>query len=253
MISNKINILGVNIDAVNINEIIKRIDGKIRYNNKGYITFTGVHGIMEAQRSASVKSAHQKAWMVVPDGMPLVYIGKLNGYKQIDRCFGPDVMTALLRYSTSKEYTHFLYGGNDGIAEKLKLNLVKRYPGLNIIGTYTPPFRELNSKERKELIETTKILKPDFFWVGLSTPKQELFMQEYLPLLNTKMMLGVGAAFDYHTGKLKQAPIFMKFLALEWLFRLFMEPKRLLKRYLFNNPLFLANLVFQVTRIRRFN
>ena len=121
-------------------------------------------------------------------------------------------MSALLRQSISKKYTHFLYGGNDGIAETLKQKLEKKYPGLNILGTYTPPFRELNSKESKEIIEITQNLRPDFFWVGLSTPKQEVFMQEYLPLLSTKIMLGVGAAFDYHTGKLKQAPNLMTIL-----------------------------------------
>ena len=250
--SGKVNILGVNINTVNIQDVIERVDEKIKKKEKGYITITGVHGIMESQRSNNVKSAHKNAWMIVPDGMPLVYIGRFHGCKNICRCFGPELMSALLMHSISKKYTHFLYGGKDGVAEELKKKLEIRYPGLRIVGTYTPPFRALNAQEKYELIEMAKELRPDFFWIGLSTPKQEVFMQEYLPLLFTKIMLGVGAAFDYHTDRIKPAPRLLKALALEWFFRLLMEPKRLWKRYLINNPLFIANLVFQITGLRKF-
>jgi N-acetylglucosaminyldiphosphoundecaprenol N-acetyl-beta-D-mannosaminyltransferase len=250
--SEKINILGININAVNIQDVIDRVDEKIKKNEKGYITITGVHGIMESQRSNNVKSAYKNAWMVVPDGMPLVYIGRMQGSKKIRRCFGPELMSQILMHSVSKRYTHFLYGGKEGVVKELKQKLEEKYPGLRIVGTYTPPFRELDLRESKELIEMTKELKPDIFWIGLSTPKQEVFMQKYLQLIYTKIMLGVGAAFDYHTDQLKPAPRLLKALALEWFFRLLMEPKRLWKRYLINNPLFIANLVFQITGLRKF-
>jgi len=244
--------LGVDVDAVNIENVVIEADNQINTSKKGYITVTGVHGIMESQRSEYVKSAHKNAWVVVPDGMPLVYIGRIRGHKNMRRCFGPDLMYALLEHSVKNRYTHFFYGGKDGVAQLLKQKLEQKIPGLQVIGTYTPPFRPLNDQEKNELIETVSQLKPHFIWVGMSTPKQELFMIEYLPLLDTNIMVGVGAAFDYHTDQLKRAPKWMQTLALEWLFRLIMEPKRLWRRYLVNNPLFLVKLIFQVTGLRKY-
>jgi N-acetylglucosaminyldiphosphoundecaprenol N-acetyl-beta-D-mannosaminyltransferase len=252
MCGGKIDVLGVNVHAVNIEQVLGMADDKIHAGNKGYITVTGVHGIMECQRSEQVKSAHRNAWLVVPDGMPLVYIGRSHGHKNMRRCFGPDLMSALLAHSVEREYTHFFYGGNDGVAEKLEEKLEQRYPGLQVVGTYTPPFRPLNEQEKSELIEAVDNLKPHFFWVGLSTPKQELFMQEYLPLLDTRIMVGVGAAFDYHTDRLTPAPKWMQGMALEWFYRMLMEPRRLWKRYFINNPLFLLNLFFQITNLRKY-
>ena len=244
----RVNVLGINIDATNIEEVIKRVDNKIIDNSKGYVTVTGVHGIMESQRSQKVKEAHNKAWQSVPDGMPLVYIGKMFGHKKMWRCYGPAMMHDLLKHSISKGYTHFLYGGKEGVAKKLKENLEEKFPGIKIVGTYTPPFRALNQEEKIYLVNRIDQLSPNFIWVGLSTPKQELFMSEYIDLLNTNLMFGVGAAFDFHTGTITSAPKWMQVLALEWLYRLIQEPKRLWKRYLINNPLFLFNIILQLLK-----
>jgi len=249
----KINVLGVPVDATNIDDVMAAVDAKIAAGEKGYITVTGVHGIMESVRSPHVLEAHRKAWLVVPDGMPLVHIGRLlHGHRTMRRCFGPDLMERLLAHSVPKGYTHFLFGGNKGVAQSLKAKLEERFPGLRIVGAYTPPFRPLNAEERAELARAVDRLKPNFFWVGLSTPKQELFMHQFLPLLSTNIMLGVGAAFDYHNGHLKRAPRWMQLLALEWLYRLMSEPRRLWKRYLINNPLFLFNFFLQVCGIKKY-
>jgi N-acetylglucosaminyldiphosphoundecaprenol N-acetyl-beta-D-mannosaminyltransferase len=241
------------VDATNIDEVIAAVDDKIVAGGKGYITVTGVHGIMESVRSPRVLEAHRKAWRVVPDGMPLVHIGRLiHRQRSMRRCFGPELMEKLLAHSVSKSYTHFLFGGNEGVAQSLKAKLEERFPGLRVVGTYTPPFRPLNAQERTELVRRVDQLKPDFFWVGLSTPKQEIFMHEYLPLLSTHIMLGVGAAFDYLNGHLTRAPRWMQLLALEWLYRLLLEPRRLWKRYLVNNPLFLFHFSLQLCGLKKY-
>ena len=247
----KINILGVHVDAVNIESVVNEAEKMIKAGGKGYITVTGVHGIMESQRSDTVRSAHRNAWLVVPDGMPLVYIGRFHGQRNMRRCFGPDLMSSLMAHSVNNNYTHFFYGGREGVGQDLTSRLQEKYPGLRVLGTLTPPFRPLTHHEEGELIEVVRKLKPHFFWVGISTPKQELFMQEYLSLLDTNIMIGVGAAFDYHTNRLTPAPKWMQVLALEWLFRLMMEPMRLWKRYFFNNPFFLIRILFQITGLRK--
>ena len=155
----------------------------------------------------------------------------------MDRVYGPDLMLNLCEYSRAEGFTHFFYGGNPGVADDLRRTLETRFPGLRVVGTYCPPFRPLNDAERGALQALVAELRPDFFWVGLSTPKQERFMAEYLPQLpGAKVFLGVGAAFDLLTGRLRQAPRWMQRNGLEWFYRLTQEPKRLARRYLVNNP-----------------
>lgn len=247
-----LNILGVRVHSVNIPLVLSKIYELINKSQKGYITVTGVHGIMECQRSLKVKAAHNHSFLTVPDGMPLVYIGKFFGYSKIARCYGPDLMMAVMEASVAKRYTHFFYGGKDGIAQKLKHMMKSKFPGIKIVGTYTPPYRPLSEEEKKELVEKVHQLGPNIIWVGLSTPKQEIFMQEYLPLLDTNLMIGVGAAFDFHTGQIKTAPTWLQKMALEWLYRLIQEPSRLWKRYMLNNPLFLWKFALQVLKIKKY-
>jgi len=250
--ASNVDILGVDVAPVSIPKVIDLLDVLMGKGLSGYVTVTGVHGLMKSQKSTEVKIAHEASWLTVPDGMPLVYIGRLLGYRMMRRCYGPDLMAAVAGHSVEKGYTHFFYGGNVGVAELLKKKMKEKFPGIKIVGTYTPPFRPLNSRERSELINTVEMLRPDFFWVGLSTPKQELFMREYSGQLKTKVMFGVGAAFDFHTGNIKSANPWIQKFALEWLFRLLQEPKRLYKRYLVNNPLFIINLLLQLLKLKKF-
>lgn len=236
---NYVNVLGVPIDPLSIPSAIDYCEKIMSEGRKGYITLTGVHGVIESQLSTQVREAHQSSLLSLPDGMPLVWIGRLKGFINIKRCYGPDVFYAMLKDSKTKYYSHFFYGGAPKVANELKQILGSKFPWLKIVGTYSPPFRNLNLTEEKEFINLIKKLKPDIIWVGLSTPKQELFMKEFLPKLNTKLMFGIGAAFDFYTGRVKQAPKFIQKSGFEWLFRLLSEPKRLWKRYSKIIPIFI--------------
>ena len=246
------NVLGVGVHAVNLDRAAGIIEAAVAANRNGYVCVTGIHGVMEAQRDASFRRVLDEAMLVVPDGVPTVWLGRLQGHDEMDRVFGPDLMMEICRRSVSSGHTHFLYGGHPGVAEDLKQNLENRLPGIRIIETFTPPFRPLTAIERANLQGRLLELAPDFFWVGLSTPKQEYFMAENLGFLNCKIMLGVGAAFDIHTGRVKDAPDWIKRSGLQWLHRLCQEPSRLWKRYLRNNTGFLVQIMLQLTGLRRY-
>lgn len=228
------------------------IEGAIAQGRRGYVCATGVHGVMEARHDPSLRSLFANALLVVPDGMPTVWMGRAQGLPGMERVFGPDLMLTVARRSELKGWSHFLYGGEDGVAEKLRDVLCSRFPSMNIVGTYTPPFRRLTREEELVLIRVLDRVRPDIVWVGLSTPKQERFMAEYLPLLNTTLMIGVGAAFDFHTGRIADSPLWVKRCGLQWLHRLIQEPSRLWRRYLFNNPRFLIEAGLQLAGVRRY-
>jgi N-acetylglucosaminyldiphosphoundecaprenol N-acetyl-beta-D-mannosaminyltransferase len=232
---------------------VRTIASVVTSGGKGYVCATGVHGVMEARRNAEVRRALADAILVVPDGMPTVWMGRLQGLRQMRRVFGPDLMLEVFRASALEGCRHFLYGGAEGVASDLQTALERRFPKCHIVGTYTPPFRPLNQQEESDLRALVSRLHPDIIWVGLSTPKQELFMAHYLPSLETRVTIGVGAAFDYHTGRLKDSPQWLKPLGLQWLHRLAQEPRRLWKRYLVNNPAFVSQAILQLTGIRHFD
>ena len=250
---NRANVLGIGIDAVDMVATVQTIASAVTAGTKGYVCATGVHGVMEATRNAEMRRALAHAMLVVPDGMPTVWMGRLQGLHQMRRVFGPDLMLEVFRANDLQGCKHFLYGGAEGVASDLRDALQRRFPKCHIVGTYTPPFRPLDQQEETELRTTLSRVRPDILWVGLSTPKQELFMAKYLPRLETTLMIGVGAAFDYHTGRLKDSPQWLKPLGLQWLHRLAQEPRRLWKRYLLNNPAFISQAVLQLTGIRHFD
>jgi N-acetylglucosaminyldiphosphoundecaprenol N-acetyl-beta-D-mannosaminyltransferase len=248
----RVNVLGVGVSAINMDVVLERIAEAVKTKEKGYICVTGVHGVSEAQADPGFRSILNRAFLCTPDGMPLVWVGRLHGQKHMARVYGPDLMLAVMERSEREGWTHFFYGGANGTAEQLRAKLLERFPKLQIAGTYEPPFRPLNAIEQKDLAERIYLTKPDLFWVGLSTPKQERFMAEYLPRLDATLMFGVGAAFDFLAGKTRQAPRWMQRSGLEWFFRLCSEPRRLWKRYLKNNPLFVARLFCQFTRLKKY-
>jgi N-acetylglucosaminyldiphosphoundecaprenol N-acetyl-beta-D-mannosaminyltransferase len=218
------------------------IDGWIANEERHYVCITGVHGVMESQRDEALRAIHNEAGMVTPDGMPLVWLSRLYGLKHVDRVYGPDLMLALCQQSG---YRHYFYGGAEGVPERLAERLTQRFPGLQVVGTHSPPFRPLTEEEDKRIIEEINALAPDVVWIGLSTPKQERWMAAHLGKLQVPVMIGVGAAFDFHAGLVKQAPRWMQRSGFEWLFRLMAEPQRLWRRYFTNNPLFIALILGQ--------
>ncbi len=247
-----LNILGIEIAPIDIKTALGTIDVAIARGQKGYITLTGAHGIIESQFCAAIKDAHRGAFLSLPDGMPLVWIGRRRGFSEMDRCYGPDVMLALLDRSVTKGYTHFFYGGAPGVAQQLRKNMEEKFAGLRIVGTFTPPFRPLTGDEERELMDVVRASQPDIIWVGLSTPKQELFMARYLSRLETKLMIGVGAAFDFYTGRVRQAPVWIQRSGLEWLYRLLREPKRLWRRYIKIVPLFIFLYALQAMGFKKY-
>ena len=249
-----INVLGTKITTLNMHSALEFIDNRLKENKFGYyVCATNVHGIMESLKYPKVKEAYNQADVCVPDGMPLVWLGKLHGHKEIGRVYGPDLMLKLLELSASKGFTNYFYGGKEGVAEELKKRMQERFPGLKVIGTFCPPFRELNEKEEKEIMEQINKCQPDFLWIGLSAPKQELLMARWKEKgIKAKVMIGVGAAFDFHTGRIKQAPKWIQKMGMEWFFRLCMEPRRLAPRYFRNNPVFLFHIFLQLTNIRKY-
>lgn len=246
------NVLGVGIHAIDLPSAADIIEGAVREGRKGYVCLTGVHGVMEAQRDSQFRDILNHALLIAPDGMPTVWIGRMQGYSTMKRVFGPDLMLEVCRRSAGTGARHFLYGGNPGIATELAENLRRRFPGITIVGTFTPPFRPLDLSEQLALETQLKTTLPDIVWVGISTPKQEKFMADNFRRLPCKVMIGVGAAFDIHTGHVKDAPHWIKAVGLQWAHRLCQEPRRLWKRYLVNNPAFLAALSLQVTGLRRY-
>lgn len=246
------NVLGVGISAINLDTATAALVSAAEQKRKGYVCVTGVHGVSEAQADPEFRAILNSGLLNTPDGMPMVWMGRLQGFGDMSRVYGPDLMLSLCQASVGRGLTHFFYGGAEGVAPELQKRLEQRFPGLQVPGTYTPPFRPLTLAEEDELVRTVARLKPDFFWVGLSTPKQEKFMARICPRLDATVLLGVGAAFDFHAGRVRQAPRWMQRNGLEWLFRLGCEPRRLWKRYLKNNPLFVWRVLLQLTGIKRY-
>ena len=244
--SNRVNVLGVGISVLNLRTALDAIAAAVRERRKGCVCVTGVHGVMEAQHDEAFKNILNGALLCTPDGMPMVWAGKLNGHREMSRVYGPDLMLDVCAWSETSGCKHFFYGGADGVAELLAHNLKARFPRLQIVGTFTPPFRALNADEEKKLAAQVAAAQPDILWVGLSTPKQEKFMAEFLPRLDVTLMIGVGAAFDFFSGRVRQAPRWMQRSGLEWLYRLFCEPRRLWRRYFRNNPLFVLKFSAQL-------
>jgi N-acetylglucosaminyldiphosphoundecaprenol N-acetyl-beta-D-mannosaminyltransferase len=248
----RINVLGVGISAINMTDAIHLSDSLVQSRQKGYVCVTGVHGVMEAQADPAFRKILNGSFLTTPDGMPMVWIGKLRGHSRTRRVYGPDYMLDMCRSSVKQGWRHFLYGGNIGVAKLLAANLASKVPGIQIVGTYTPPFRSLTPKEEEELTALVASVKPDVIWVGISTPKQERFMASYIEKLDVKLMVGVGAAFDIHTGRIKDAPNWMKQAGMQWLHRLVQDPRRLWRRYCVNNPRFIWNIGLQFLGLRRF-
>jgi N-acetylglucosaminyldiphosphoundecaprenol N-acetyl-beta-D-mannosaminyltransferase len=248
----RVNVLGVGLSAINLDLALAAIGEALAQKSKGYVCVTGVHGVMEAQKDPRLRVILNQSFLNTPDGMPMVWIGRLNGCREMARVYGPDLMLLVCEFTRDKGYTHFLYGGGEGVAEELKCDLERKFPGIKIAGTCTPPFRPLNETEETDLIRMVNEKKPDIIWVGLSTPKQEKFMAQFRDRLDATLLFGVGAAFDFHAGRVRQAPRWMQRTGLEWFFRLGCEPRRLWRRYLKNNPLFVLRFLCQWSGLKKY-
>jgi N-acetylglucosaminyldiphosphoundecaprenol N-acetyl-beta-D-mannosaminyltransferase len=243
----------VRINAVQIGQVVERMKGWIRERDGCHsIAATSMHGIVEAQHDSSFKEILNSTDLVVPDGMPLVWLGRHQGHLLRRRVYGPDLLLTFCEESAKKGYRHFFYGGEPGVAERLGASLKARFPGLNVVGMCSPPFRQLSANEEEEMIGMIGRAAPDVLWVGLGTPKQERWMHEHKGRLRVPVLVGVGAAFDMLSGRRKQAPRLLREHGLEWFFRLLQEPRRLWRRYLVYGSKFIAYLLLESLRLKNF-
>lgn len=203
-----------------------------------YVTVTGAHGVVEATYDRRILEAHQGASIVVADGMPLVWLGRALGYGSIGRVNGPELMELIFAREEYRNLRHFFYGGTPSAVDSLKNVLTSRFGGFNMVGTYCPPIRPIGFEEDAQVLERIRALNPDFIWVGLSTPKQEVWMHMHMRKIGHGIGVGVGAAFDLVSGTTRRAPRWIQRSGFEWLFRLIVEPRRLYKRYFFVIPRF---------------
>lgn len=246
----RVDVLGVGISAVDTEMVIDEIARWIADGEQEYVCVTGVHGVMESQRDPALLRIHNEAGLTVPDGMPMVWASHRAGAPHVKRVCGPDMMLEVLERAEAEGWTSFFYGGKEGVPELLRDRLLERFPALRIVGTYSPPFRALTAEEDDAVCRMINDAQPDLVWVGLSTPKQEAWMAAHRHRVSTHAILGVGAAFDFHAGLAKRAPVWMQRTGLEWFYRLVKEPRRLWRRYLRNNPEFVVRIMFRRPRLR---
>jgi N-acetylglucosaminyldiphosphoundecaprenol N-acetyl-beta-D-mannosaminyltransferase len=245
-------VLGIPVDAIQMPAVVERMSAWVRERGRcRYVAETGMHGVTEAQKSPAVKEALAGADLVVADGMPLVWLGRLRGFPMKRRVYGPELMLEFCGRTVGEGVRHYFYGGAEGVPERLAARLQERFPGLQVAGALSPPFRDLTPQEAEEICARINAARPDVLWVGMSTPKQELFMHRMAPRLEVPVMVGVGAAFDFHTGRVRQAPVWMRENGLEWLWRLGMEPRRLWRRYLVGGSRFVFGVTLELLGWRR--
>jgi N-acetylglucosaminyldiphosphoundecaprenol N-acetyl-beta-D-mannosaminyltransferase len=233
------NLLGVRVSAIDMGDACAAVEQAIAGNKKIYMCVCPVSTVMECRQDKKVLESVNSASVVTPDGMPVVLMGRLKGHRNVRRVYGPDLMLEVLRISEKKGYKNYFYGSSAQVLLRIKEKLINNFSGLKVSGSFSPPFRKLSVSEDHEIVQMINNADPDILWVGLGSPKQDIWMYEHRDKLNARVMVGVGAAFDFFAETKKQAPVFMRKAGLEWLFRLVSEPARLWKRYIIGNPVFL--------------
>lgn len=245
------NILGVGISAMNMYQALSVIDSWIQRGERRYVCLAAVHSVLDCQSSAELREIFNRSGLTTPDGMPLVWLLRMRGHREVSRVYGPDLMLAVCQRFNDAGLGHYFLGGEPGVPEILAERLMERFPGLNVAGAYSPPFRELTTEEDTRLVEEINSTAPDVLWVGLGSPKQERWMAEHRQAIDAPVMIAVGAAFDFLSGRKPQAPRWVQQSGLEWLFRVGTEPRRLWRRYA-EYPRFLMLLFLQFARLKRF-
>jgi N-acetylglucosaminyldiphosphoundecaprenol N-acetyl-beta-D-mannosaminyltransferase len=247
-------VLGVRVNALQIPDVAVQMEEWIRHRGGCHsIAATSMHGIVEAQRDPAFKGMLNSADLVVPDGMPLVWVGRRKGHHLPRRVYGPDLMLDFCEKTARHGYRHFFYGGRPGVPERLAESVKRRFPTMEVCGTFSPPFRALDPEEDKEIVTMISRAAPDVLWVGLGTPKQERWMHEHRDKLHVPVLVSVGAAFDFLSRRRNQAPRWMREHGLEWLFRLFQEPRRLWRRYLIDGARFVTYIGLESLGLKSFD
>jgi N-acetylglucosaminyldiphosphoundecaprenol N-acetyl-beta-D-mannosaminyltransferase len=245
LLNNGCDILNVNFNLIAFNDVMDVIEYWRQNNESNYITITNPHSVMLCYQQKHMMTATKSAGMTLPDGIGIVMAANILGFPHNGRIAGPDLMLKLCDHGREQNYRHYFYGGAEGVADKLAERLSKKYPGLKVAGKYCPPFRELSEQEDSDIVEMINDTKPDVLWVGLGAPKQEKWMYDHLDRIKAAAMIGVGAAFDFHSGNVARAPGWTHACGMEWFHRLVVDPKRMWRRYIVNSPLFLLKVMAQ--------
>jgi N-acetylglucosaminyldiphosphoundecaprenol N-acetyl-beta-D-mannosaminyltransferase len=239
-------VLGIPLALIDYERTLDWVDGAVARGERGYVCVAAVHTVMACREDPALRAAVLGSSMTVPDGQPLVWAMNALGHDLTSRVYGPELMSRSCERAAQTGTRMFLYGGrNEGALVQLTLNLRRRYPGLKIVGGFCPPHRTLTADEEAAVIEDIERSQADVVWVGIGVPKQEKWMAAMRPRLSAPVLIGVGAAFDFHAGLVPQAPDLLQRLGLEWVYRLVHEPRRLWKRYARYNPLFVAGFLRQ--------
>ncbi len=250
MSADRVDILGVEINAMDMDDAVEAIDGWIRQREPTYVCLVPAHSVMEARRDEEYRRILNGSGLTTPDGMSIVWLLKLRGQRRVQRVYGPDLMLEVCRASVEAGWSHFFYGGEEGVAEDLVSTLESRCPGLRIAGTHSPPFRQLTPEEDAEVSRRIEDSGADLVWVGIGSPRQERWIAEHAGKVGAPVLIAVGAAFDFLSGRKPQAPRWIQRMGLEWLFRLATEPRRLWRRYA-EYPLFVLLATTDLLRSRR--
>ena len=248
----RVNILGTHVSAINMAQALETISGWLVRREPNYVCVTPAHVVMDCRRNPGLRTVVNNSGLTTPDGMSIVWLLKLHGCRNVSRVCGTDLMREVCRISDAKRWRHFFYGGAPGVADALADKLHAGFPSLQIAGTYTPPFRPLTEVEDRAVVDRINASNADIVWVGISSPRQDVWMAEHLGKINAPVMIGVGAAFDFLSGRKRQAPRSIQRAGMEWLFRLASEPRRLWRRYA-QYPLFAALVLLQATGITRYD
>ena len=247
-----VNILGVRLHPMRFTAAVDLMEQWIAERLPRILCFPGSDMLAACQRNDRQRTALNNADVTLTDGMMLARLCRLFGAAHAERVYGPDVMLELCRRSPERGYRHFFYGGAPGVAETLAARLQAQFPGLRIVGTCSPPYRPLSESEIAEDMRLINDSQADVVWIGLGTPKQEIWMTDNRSRLHAPLLLGVGAAFDFHAGNLRQAPRWVRAAGFEWFFRLCTQPRRLFKRYIVQLAQFLGLLTLQIGGLREF-
>jgi len=240
----KYNILGTSFSLLSYEDVVEMIHDSKQNGEHHYITLTPPYSVLMCQRDIPLRWATENAALTLPDGIGIILAAKLLGYPNCGRITGPTLILRLCDRGREQGLRHFFYGGGPGVAAALAERLTAHFPGLTVAGSHCPPFHELSPEEDAEVLQQINSTKPDIVWVGLGSPKQEKWMAEHVDRIDATAMIGVGAAFDFHSGRAKWAPAWMRKMGIEWAYRLAHEPKRMWRRNV-NSFVFLARVLHQ--------
>ncbi len=246
------NVLGVGVIATTLEQAVATIERWRDEGRRDYVCCVSVDGIVNAQRDPLVRDALNRAGLATEDGVPLVWWSRWTGARRARRVCGPDLLEKMCERASATGHRHYFYGGTPETVDLLVTCLRQRYPTLTIAGYSSPPFRVLSDEEDAAAVAEINATRPDYVWIGLGMPKQEKWMASHVGRVEAAALLGVGAAFDFAAGTKPRAPLWMQRVGLEWLFRLICEPRRLARRYLVGNALFIAYAFLQFTGLRSF-